>query len=406
MIRDRIQFDHRRSIDFGVRRCQMQWNVRGERAQTETHAVSNASVAERYSVAIQQSARQLTDVLGWNWSERHPDVIDIEVSDIGPGAAGHAMIDLHEVPYLRLSCRRFAVDDDSECRRLGNLVLHEFVHLLQFGTDVWWSWPYHGSFGEHDPNFWLHEGVALATEALCGEGTADWYPWLWKWAVTPHAPFDSDASGTRAAPFLIYLAQRLGSQFLADVYSANNLSDAPRHGTELLDATIRRRAPDATLRFMFAEFCAAWMSEHTLWSHQATSIRRVVGDRAICDLISAGKVSAHAWRSDEWTLNHLSCRYFAIRDLIGSSFGTCKIAVVVAEPECIDSLSSIAILLSDDGTLLQQVMLRSTSTSLVGNVTIRDELCHLRIVVVNTAHGCGWALHDDIRFHIECSWSD
>lgn len=406
MTHDRIHFDHARLVAAGGRHCQVQWSVRGERAQMEAHAVAQAAVAEHFVDEIQRSAQRLTQELGWNWSRRHPDVIDVEVIDIGPGLAGLAVTDLREVPYLRLSCRRFVVDDDSESRRRGNLVLHELVHLMQFGTDVWWSWPYHGSFGVSDPNNWLHESVALATEAVCGTGTADWYPWLWKWAVAPHLSVDSDESGTRAAPFLIYVAQKLDLGFLSDIYSGRNVSDAPKYGTELLDSTIRRRSETASLCSMFTQFCTAWLSESTLWSPQATGIHSVVGDRANCEVVSASILSTKTWRSAEWSLNHLACRYFAIRDLMASSPGTCDVSVVVADHGATLKLSCIAMVLTPDGLPLQQLTLLCESANrLAGTLSIPAGPCHLRIVVVNTAHGPGWALHDDIRFEVECSWS-
>lgn len=406
MIHDRIHFNHQRLVALGGRQCQVQWSVRGERAQMEAHAVAQASVAEHFVDEIQCSARRLTQELGWNWSRRHPEIIDVEVIDIGPGLAGLAVTDLHEVPYLRLSCRRFVVDDDSEARRRGSLILHEFVHLMQFGTDVWWSWPYHGSFGVSDPNNWLHESVALATEAVCGSGTADWYPWLWKWAVAPHLSMDLDESGTRAAPFLIYLAQKLDLRFLSDIYSDRNVAASPKYGTELLDSTIRRRSESASLCSMFTQFCAEWLSESSFWSPQATGIHGIVGDRANSEVVSAAQFPTRIWRSAEWSLDHLACRYFAIRDLIASSPGTCDVSVVIADNGATLKLSCIAMVLTPDGRPLEHLRLLCESANrLVGTIAIPAGPCHLRIVVVNTAHGPGWALHDDMRFEVECSWS-
>ncbi|MFM7168927.1 MAG: hypothetical protein ACKO3T_27125 [Planctomycetaceae bacterium] len=406
MIPDRIHFDHAALIAAGGRHCQLQWSVRGESALMEPHAVAQAVVAEHYVGAIQRSVQRLTQELGWNWSRRHPDVIDVEVIDLGPGLAGLAVTDLHEVPYLRLSCRRFVVDDESESRRRGSLVLHEFVHLMQFGTDVWWSWPYHGSLGVSDPNNWLHEGVALATEAVCGPATADWYSWLWKWAVAPHLSLDSDESGTRAAPFLVYLAQKLDLSFLSDIYSDRNVSDSPKYGTELLDSTVQRRSETASLCSMFTQFCAAWLCQSFSWSPQATGIHRIVGDRANCEVVSAAMLSARTWHSEEWSLNHLACRYYSIRDLIASAPGTCDLSVVVADDGMALKLSCIAVVLTPDGTPLDQLTLHYASPNrLAGSIEIPEGPSHLRIVVVNSAHGSGWALHDDIRFQLQCSWS-
>ena len=407
MIHDRLHFNHQRLVAADGRHCQIQWCVRGESAPMEVHAVAQTSVAEHFADEIQRTAQRLTQELGWNWSRRHPEIIDVEVIDLGPGLAGATLTDLHEVPYLRLSCRRFVADDDLESRRRGNLILHEFVHLMQFGTDVWWSWPYHGSFGVSDPNNWLHESVALATEAVYGTGTADWYPWLWKWAVAPHQSMDSDESGTRAAPFLIYLAQKLDLEFLADIYSDGNLAASPKYGTELLDSTIRGKSETASLCSMFTQFCAAWLCKATLWSPQATGIQGIVGDRANSEVVSAALFPNRTWRSEEWNLNHLACRYFAIRDLMASSPGTCDVSVVVADNAAILKLSCIAMVLTPDGVPLQQLtLLCESSTRLAGTLSIPAGPCELRIVVVNTAHGPGWALHDDIRFQVQCAWSE
>ena len=402
---DQPQFSQQQLLHTGSRQCLVQWSLRGERAENEAHAVPDSSTSERICDVIARHLMHLVGEHGWQWTQRHPGLIDIQIMDLGPQACGFAMIDLKDVPYLRLNCRRFAADDRLQMQHLGNVVLHELVHLLQFGTEVWWSWPAVGCIGEDDPNAWLHESVALAAEAIWGEGTAEWYPWLWKWAVAPDRPLDRDKTGTRAAPFLIFLADTYGPKFLSAIYSSSNDRDEPLEATELLDHTIQRHDPDSSCSQAFAQFCAAWMSAELLWSPQAHLIQRIVGRRAFTELCYASETHNCQWRSQTWKLDHLSCRYFSVRNLGSDAARQCQVSILVPDQDAASKLSATAILVSDNDTILAYAELTHSSHGLSGILSQPAQNCHLRLVVVNTAFGPGWALYDDLHFHIECNWS-
>lgn len=377
------------------------WCIRGDSAETDQHAVHHTSMAHEYCKSLRQEAEKLTSRLGWAWQDWHPAEIEVRVFDFGPGQTGAAIIDLKNVPYLRLSCRRFSSDDAIEGRRLGNVVLHELVHLLQFGTDVWWSWPNAGAIGEDDPNNWLHESVALAVEAFAGDGPADWYPWLWKWAVEPHKSWDQDPSGVRAAPFLMFLSDQFGADFPALLYTDNTRINSPRYGVEIVDDAIQKKRANRSLGSEFARYCAAWLSPDRLWSEQAIAIRNVVGDRAISEVGDVGASAKTTWHSQTWSVDHLGCRYFEVRGLGNSDSMSYAVDVIPEREDCSEELVAMGVVVNEAGEVMSESEFIRTAAGLTARVPQCEDGEVLRLVIVNTAFGPGWALHDDFPFHLE-----
>jgi hypothetical protein len=78
---------------------------------------------------------------------------------------------------------------------------------------------------------------------------------------------------------------------------------------------------------------------------------------------------------------------------------------LVPDQDAASKLSATAILVSDNDTILAYAELTHSSHGLSGILSQPAQNCHLRLVVVNTAFGPGWALYDDLHFHIECNWS-
>jgi hypothetical protein len=145
------------------------------------------------------------------------------------------------------------------------IAIHELVHLLQFPSPLYRT-VLSKSIFIMDPNWWLHESVALAIEWFLGGASGKLTPHLWNWANAPHISCQADELGFQAFPWLVYLMETFGKWFPARLYNqvlSNNSAQhvGPIEASDWLAGFIRTQktqGEEATLSSQFLRYACLW----------------------------------------------------------------------------------------------------------------------------------------------------
>ncbi|MDA0807181.1 MAG: hypothetical protein O2983_00085 [Planctomycetota bacterium] len=372
------------------------------------HGIIHESVVNEYCEALKQHYRVLCGLdSDYHWAPLTlPDQLACPVilQDLGSGLMGAATTDGMTSPYLALSTRSHEATPSLASRRRANVVLHELVHLLQFQTQTWNYWPQRDCWGLADPNWWLHEAVALAIEAESGIAPVSWYPWLWNWATKPQTALDADSHGACAAPFLQFLIRRFGRSIASSIYRITPSDVASMRATKVLAHTIRQTVDPQNVESVSDIFQSVFLDYCTdaalVGSGAATmddAITQVVGQRMRTAVFSEFPVH---WSDPSAEINHLACRYF---EFVPPENKVClKVSVT---PEASESLpvvvGSLVALSREDQVLSSARLCRSLSVGELSNsIPLNNQTSRVLLTVANTAHGTGWAQHDMARVSI------
>jgi len=368
--------------------------------------VTSETVVEQYAVALQKHYPLLCGA-EFDWQqmnlEGNAQCVGV-IEDLGSWMMGAATTDGNSLPYLMLTSRCHEPSPEAAAKRRNDVVLHELVHLLQFQTDTWQHWPKQGRWGTADPNWWLHEAVALAIEAELATDYVGWYPWLWNWTTSPQLSIESDKNGSLAAPFLQYLIRRLGRSFASAIYRLTPNEVPSMRATDLLaraisDAEVRcsvsLRHPD--MGSVFLEYCTDAGLVGTASSIHDPAIESSVGQRIRTEYFHGLPID---WSSRDAAIDHLGCRYFEFQLTSGRKLIAFRII-----PD--DSSSSMTLMASL--TLMHDSSNRGRTCffqrelgdpGIVCRVSPTQDETRAVLTIANVAFGRGWALHDGATFHI------
>ncbi len=369
--------------------------------------VADLETADTFVEALKYAFPLLTEPkCGWrSWDESLPR--EVAVRNLGPSRYGLAAIDGRSAPYMVLSPIAFDPTPDSTIRRRQSTVVHELAHLLQFETNLFLHW--HKAALGSDPNWWLHESVALAVERFVYPDQPSSYPRFWEWATRPELSLESDPDGNLAAPFIQFLTTRLEPSFVPRLYDTTQDQVPSMRATEILDWQLQQRglhlASDcADEPSVFIDYCVDAVLLGVTDTFLDSGIGEIVGPRAISDAFRAFPVR-DAGRN--MPIDHLGCRYF---DFIPPKLG--HVANLVVEvfprPEPTterkrNALHGELITISNDHRRITRNALSSSRdgqlTGIVPDFGV-ETVHRVILVLANCAFGPGWAYHDGLQFSI------
>lgn len=404
--------NHREVRVAGRRAFDLFYAVRnaGHAAAGARHGVAQEGVIDDYLESLVSSYQRLcSPEFGWtSWADdAGGESRDVAVLDLGRNLLGAANAFGTAKPYLALSCRPHESTAEAARRRRAATVAHEIVHMLQFETPAWRYWPEQNRWGTGDPNWWLHEAVALATEALIEPDSPGWYSWLWDWATMPERSLEWDSSGCFAAPLLIYLMQSLNSRFGSDLYSIR-AADVPGMRAAsmlawLIETREKRSFASATARqCVFADYCVdagvlGIIHDSVLDPH----IAAIAGPRVRTDVFEAYPVKDAC---QDKPIDHLACRYFGFRPNPCGS----RLEITMTPDDSVRQrlLRGELVVVSHDLAIRNRISLVPTITGIFKAVVdgfSMKNVDHALLVIINCGYGDGWAECDGIRFRINAS---
>ncbi len=350
---------------------------------TSRHGIVDMSTIDHYADALERGYPLLTSPrFGWRGFESS-FVREVGVRDLG---AAHHGIANPDGNYLVLASRPFKPSLAQQSLERFSTVVHELVHLLQFESPLFRKWFSLAATMLHDPNWWLHEAVALAMEFKIGNNPGPMITRLWDWATQPSRSIDSDQLGFRGLPLALYLMDRFGDDFLSKLYFAP-LDDNPHPRAAdvlagLLPTTDRNRA--APFEGLFLDYASIWSPGNESMPDWAKEIVRLIGYPArTCVAIDSG-TSSHRFSPIE----HLGFRILELETARDT-----PIALKLQHVRSAQSQTSLAARLfpSIDATRIDGVptddgrALVFPSMQLTGNSSM---------VIANTAYRAGWAMDD------------
>ncbi len=272
--------------------------------QYRTNAIIDEAVVEQYGNALAEGYELLTgSEYGWP-SLPIGLVCDVAIRDLGAGRFGLANPGSDPVGlsdcYLALTSRSLESSSEHDAGMRRTIAIHELLHLLQFPSPL-----YRSGLGKSvfikDPNWWLHESVALATEWFLGGASGKLIPNLWNWANAPHISCQADELGFQAFPWMVYLMETFGKWFPARLYNQvlNNISAqhvGPIEASDWLAGfirTLKLRVDEASLSSQFLRYACLWALPYEQLPTWAQQIVQVVGRPA---WTNAEFVNDSVWR--------------------------------------------------------------------------------------------------------------
>lgn len=372
------------------------------------HGVPRIDVIDEYESALSVSWTQLTSAeYGWP-GIGGPDANlprDVLVFDLGPNYFGAAVDPIGDRSHLALNSRTLDVPEVAQYK-LRAVAAHELVHLFQFEMPGYQYWPLkQGRAGEdRDPNWWLHEATALAIEAqLADTGPSVCSPLLWTWATSPERSIDSDVGGTLAAPFLLYLMRKFGTDLLSELYRVTENEVSGMRGCEMIACVLERRglelASNEEVDCFGSGYCvdAAFIGEGE--TYLPGEWRDIAGPRAL-----SGRFEAYPVVMTEFAfpINHLGCRYFEFAPTTSS-----RRLEIIVEPQRMEDLAVLrceAVVVNRDGSRKQSQLTREDSGEQAAVVDFDYEnVSRVVMVVSNCAYRPGFPRHEKLQFRIRAS---
>lgn len=207
------------------------------------------------------------------------------------------------VPYIVLPCRSDETTGQAELHRAAAEAVHEATHVFNFTER-----PFDNMLaGEWE---WYDEGFAVFMETFVVAGNPDYVRFLKNWIDMPETPLDHPNAKYQAGMFVRYMARRMGSAFINEVWTKSSPTEGPFQAIQrLLPPKHTLVTPDPAVRDLFASgYC---MDPFFLWDHESAGLAPEVfaryGERAITDtlVLRSGQSGA-----TDGVLDHLACRYY------------------------------------------------------------------------------------------------
>lgn len=368
--------------------------------------VTSEIVVDQYAAALQTSYPLLCGAeFNWQQLKLAEDASCVgKIEDLGSWMMGAATTDGISQTYLMLTSRCHEPSPVAAAKRRNDVVLHELVHLLQFQTDTWQHWPKQGRWGNADPNWWLHEAVALAIEAELAADYVGWYQWLWEWATSPQLSIESDKNGALAAPFLQYLIRRLGRPFASAIYRLTPDEVPSMRATDLLaraiaDAAVHCSVPlrQVDMGSVFLDYCTDAGLGGTADCLLDPAIESIVGKRIRTEYFEGLPIN---WSSRDAAIDHLGCRYFEFQLTRGQK--PLAFQIVPDDTESPPPLMASLTLVHDSSDRGRTCFFQPelSGNGIVCRVSPTPDETRAVLTIANVAFGSGWALHDGATFQI------
>lgn len=209
-------------------------------------------------------------------------------------------------PYICLPSRSFEPSPQAEFHRAEAEAVHEATHVFNFRerphTDI-----YSGAWE------WVDEAIAVYMETHLIPGNHDHFRFLKNWVDMPEVSLDDWSARYQSGVFACYLENKMPGLL-------NRLWVESRREERPFDVLSRLASPDRPFsssdpgaQDLFSSgYCMDsyfLMEEENDWLTPQLHAR--FGERALTEShrVTAGGKQAV---SEEWTLNHLACRYFRI----------------------------------------------------------------------------------------------
>lgn len=354
------------------------------------------SIVHDVRTSIDDFYPRLTSEFGWSgWPD--DSIRDVTVRDLGPGMYGVAALEGRDMPYIVISPRVFdATRELSQLRRRGT-VLHELIHLKQFQTPLFLHFYKPLKYNSWDPNWWLHESSALATEVIGIPEYPIAFRKLWEWVTRPHLALDTDKDGHRALPFLLYLMNEIALDLPASLYRYSPDQTDSMLATDILSSELAGRGLD--FQKVFLGYCAAVAPQTGPMPDWLEPIISLLGRRSFSERYQHYDVHSHCG----WPIEHLACRYFRFAPPNSGEPNQSleiRITEINHHPELL--LGQIDIVDEVASEKKQPIHLQRCGNELTGVIRQfnRRNIKNAVLTIANCGHGTGWAKYNDLRFKL------
>jgi hypothetical protein len=226
-----------------------------------------------------------------------PFTADDPFSTLAPGSTATS------VPYIVLPCRNDETTTQAELHRATAEAVHEATHIFNFTER-----PFDSMLAQEWE--WYDEGFAIFMETHVVAGNPDYVRFLKNWIDMPEVPLDHPNAKYQAGMFVRYLAKRMGTAFINDVWTMSAPTEGPFQAIQrmLLPKHVLL-SPNPAVPDLFASgYC---MDPFFLWDHESAGLAPEVfaryGERAITDSLVLRSGSPEA---TDGALDHLACRYY------------------------------------------------------------------------------------------------
>lgn len=377
------------------------------------HSVGQPRIIDEYVQHLSDAYQELTST-NFGWAPKNKDPIDVKIGNLGSRMLGLAAPDRYSEPYMALSSRPHAVNDEIARNKRFHTVVHELTHYFQYQTPVWRYWPDAGKVGKSDPNWWLHEAVALATESLIPyqhQASPSWYTWLHEWVTHPHRSLTLDRSGSFGATFLIYFMNQFHSRFGAQLYSLTENDVPSMEAPDMIDFLSKKEAgiPLATVhqeRCMFSDYC----TEAGLGTQYGDGLKfldkeifQINGQRSRSAIFTEFPIS-NAAAGD--AIQHLGCRYYEFQPQYENKRLLVNLRPLAAN-DAMSLKAKLIVIPKTENFVETEFLSPSGNNELMAEVPNFDpnEIETVLMVVMNTWYGNGWTNNNDLRYSISARTS-
>jgi hypothetical protein len=278
------------------------------------HGVRDENLISTYLNALESLYSTLTSK---PW-EREPPVVGADgKTHVYVFNCGNPLTYYDEkIPFIFLLSRNNEPTREAELYRATSEAVHEATHLFNYSQRPFYDL-------NSNPWVWFDEGLAILMEILVGKGNTDYFRFLMDWIDRPEMSLDHPMGKYHAGMFVQYIFNRLGLEFVNDVWMKSNPEESPLEALErLMPEGKRFFSSDTTVRDIFASgYC---FEPYCLQNHASDVFTRF-GERAVS--ASLRLPLANGEPVDD-QLDHLACRYYRFYLEKGVKTFEVKMAVV------------------------------------------------------------------------------
>jgi len=311
--------------------------------------------------------------------------------------------DENNIPCVLLPSRSDEPTSHGELLRAAAEAVHEATHVFTFTHR-----PHQETSSK--PWIWFDEGLAVLMETMVSAGNPDYFRFLQNWIDMPECSLDDPDERYQAGIFLNYLHQRLGPEFIKQVWTQSDLGEGPIEALERFSAlrNLTFLSANPTVQDLFGSgYC---VDPFFMWDHRSVAMAPDIffrfGERAISQSFFLASNTKSEVNED--MLDHLSCRYYRFN--LASDVSSVKIDMLVEGP-CEETKLKAEVAIVDLERQRERIVALKraqnspdgTAGLLSENITVSNGIHHLVLVVSNCgkkARGDG-EMHDDGKsFHI------
>jgi len=284
------------------------------------HGVRDRSLIDTYVRYLEKLYQTMTSK-PWN---REPPIVGEDGKThvyVFNSAYPFTTYDLDNVPCIVLPSRNNEPTIEGELNRAASEAVHEATHVFNFTQR-----PLYDKFNATRWE-WYDEGMAVLMEMRVTHGNPDHHRLLMDWIDNPEMSLDHPEGKYLAGMFMSYVAERLGDEFVNDVWLKSLPDEEPLEALERLTPDGHKFfSSDSAVSDIFASGYS--IDPYFLWDHAVELFTRF-GERAVAESLRLPDADGVEIKDH---LDHLSCRYYRFFLGNGSADFTVNVNVGGAAP--------------------------------------------------------------------------